>query len=156
MDGLAEHLRRKKRFDVCAEDLGGPAVTLAQADGPATPVEADEKNAFPAVGVIDDTCHGAGGTLDVELPDPNSVPVELPVLVEEAKNGCTMGMLLSLDHKQRLIFTLGEILGATDAVAAAVLEMTAENFRQCLAPRGSLAQPAACLVVLSQTLLHQG
>jgi RNA polymerase sigma factor (sigma-70 family) len=73
------------------------------------------------------------GTPDLDLPDPNSVPVEVPLLVEEAKNGCTMGMLLCLDRKQRLIFTLGAILGASDAVGAEVLEMTADNFRQCLA-----------------------
>jgi len=73
------------------------------------------------------------GTADLDLPDPASVPVDLPVLVEEAKNGCTMGMLLCLDRKQRLIFTLGEILGASDAVGGEVLEMTADNFRQCLA-----------------------
>jgi RNA polymerase sigma factor (sigma-70 family) len=72
-------------------------------------------------------------TPDLDLPDPKSVPVDLPVLVEEAKNGCTMGMLLCLDRKQRLIFTLGEILGASDAVGSDVLEMTAENFRQSLA-----------------------
>src|SRR5882724_208041 len=72
-------------------------------------------------------------TPDLDLPDRKSVPVDLPMLVEEAKNGCTMGMLLCLDRKQRLIFTLGEILGASDAVGAEVLEMTAENFRQCLA-----------------------
>src|SRR6266704_2652332 len=71
-------------------------------------------------------------TPDLDLPDRKSVPVDLPMLVEEAKNGCTMGMLLCLDRKQRLIFTLGEILGATDAVGAEVLEMTPENFRQCL------------------------
>ena len=73
------------------------------------------------------------GTPDLDLPDPNSVPVEVPLLVEEAKNGCTMGMLLCLDRKQRLIFTLGEILGASDTVGGEVLEMTADNFRQCLA-----------------------
>jgi RNA polymerase sigma factor (sigma-70 family) len=74
-----------------------------------------------------------GRTPELDLPDRKSVPVELPILVEEAKNGCTMGMLLCLDRKQRLIFTLGEILGASDAVGGEVLEMTAENFRQCLA-----------------------
>src|SRR5690349_11978490 len=50
------------------------------------------------------------GTPDLDLPDPKNVPVALPLLVEEAKNGCTMGMLLCLDRKQRLIFTLGQIL----------------------------------------------
>src|SRR4051812_49644348 len=65
------------------------------------------------------------GTPDLDLPDPNSVPVEVPLLVEEAKNACTMGMLLCLERKQRLVFTLGAILGASDTVGAEVLEMTA-------------------------------
>lgn len=72
-------------------------------------------------------------TPDLDLPDRTSVPVEVSLLVEEAKNSCTMGMLLCLDRKQRLIFTLGAILGASDTVGAEVLEMTADNFRQSLA-----------------------
>lgn len=72
-------------------------------------------------------------TLDQDLPDPSSVPVDVPLLVEEAKLSCTMGMLLCLDRRQRLIFTLGEILGANDTVGSEVLRMTADNFRQCLA-----------------------
>jgi RNA polymerase sigma factor (sigma-70 family) len=71
-------------------------------------------------------------TPDLELPDRHSVPVEVPLLVEEAKISCTSGMLLCLDRKQRLIFTLGEILGVSDRVGAEVLEMTPDNFRQCL------------------------
>lgn len=70
---------------------------------------------------------------DADLPDPKSVPVALPMLVEEAKSTCTMAMLLCLDRKQRLILTLGEVLGATDTIASEVLEMSAANFRQCLA-----------------------
>jgi RNA polymerase sigma factor (sigma-70 family) len=46
-------------------------------------------------------------TPDLDLPDPGSVTVDLPVLVEEAKNGCTMGMLLCLDRKQRLMASPG-------------------------------------------------
>jgi len=72
-------------------------------------------------------------TPDLDLPDPKSVPVALPLLVEEAKNGCTMGMLLCLDRKQRLVFTLGAVLGASDSVGGEVLEMSADNFRQSLA-----------------------
>jgi len=72
-------------------------------------------------------------TPDLDLPDPKSVPVEVPLLVEEAKIACTTGMLLCLDRKQRLIFTLGEILGASDTIGGEVLEMTPDNFRQCLA-----------------------
>lgn len=71
-------------------------------------------------------------TPDLDLPDSKSVPVAVPLLVEEAKNSCTMGMLLCLDRRQRLIFTLGEILGVSDSVGGEVLEITAENFRQCL------------------------
>ncbi len=70
---------------------------------------------------------------DRELPDPKTVPVDVPLLVEEAKVSCTTGMLLCLDRKQRLVFTLGEILGASDTVGGEILEMSADNFRQCLA-----------------------
>src|SRR6266446_2430390 len=72
-------------------------------------------------------------TPDLELPDPKSVPVDVPMLVEEAKIACTTGMLLCLDRKQRLVFTLGEILGASDTIGSEILEMSADNFRQCLA-----------------------
>mgnify|MGYP003662755723 CR=1 FL=1 len=72
-------------------------------------------------------------TPDLDLPDPKSVPVDVPLLIEEAKIACTMGMLLCLDRRQRLIFTLGEIIGASDTVGSEVMEMTADNFRQCLA-----------------------
>ncbi len=73
------------------------------------------------------------GISDADLPDPRSMPVALPILVEEAKTSCTMGMLLCLDRKQRLVFTLGEILGATDTIGGEVLEMSPANFRQSLA-----------------------
>jgi RNA polymerase sigma factor (sigma-70 family) len=72
-------------------------------------------------------------TPDLDLPDPKSVPVSVPILVEEAKNSCTMGMLLCLDRDQRLTFTLGAILGVSDAIGGEVLGMSADNFRQCLA-----------------------
>lgn len=71
-------------------------------------------------------------TPDLDLPDPKSVPVDVPLLVEEAKISCTTGMLLCLDRRQRLIFTLGEIFGASDTVGSEVLEITADNFRQSL------------------------
>jgi DNA-directed RNA polymerase specialized sigma24 family protein len=72
-------------------------------------------------------------TPDLDLPDPKSVPVDVPLLVEEAKIACTTGMLLCLDRKQRLIFTLGEILGVSDTVGSEILEMAPDNFRQSLA-----------------------
>jgi RNA polymerase sigma factor (sigma-70 family) len=71
-------------------------------------------------------------TPDLDLPDPKTVSVEVPLLVEEAKISCTMGMLLCLDRKQRLIFVLAEIFGVSDSVGSEILEMTADNFRQSL------------------------
>ena len=72
-------------------------------------------------------------TPDLDLPDSKSVPVDLPLLVEETKVACTTGMLLCLDRRQRLIFTLGEIIGVSDTVGSEVMEITADNFRQSLA-----------------------
>jgi len=69
---------------------------------------------------------------DAPTPDePGGVPAAL--LVEEAKIGCTLGMLMCLDRRQRVVFVLGEILGVTDRVGAEVTELTPENFRQVLA-----------------------
>lgn len=76
--------------------------------------------------------HAINETPDLELPDPKSVPVEVPLLVEEAKISCMTGMLLCLDRKQRLIFTLGEIFQVSDIVGGEILEMTPVNFRQSL------------------------
>lgn len=73
------------------------------------------------------------GVPDMDPPDPHTVPVDVPLLVEEAKLACTTGMLLCLDRRQRLVFTLGEVLGVSNAVGGDVLEMSADNFRQCLA-----------------------
>jgi RNA polymerase sigma factor (sigma-70 family) len=72
-------------------------------------------------------------TPDLDLPDPKTVPVDVPLLVEEAKVSCTTGMLLCLDRRQRLIFTLGEIFGASDAVGGEILGISPDNFRQSLA-----------------------
>jgi len=69
---------------------------------------------------------------DQELPDPNSIPADVQLVVEEAKIGCTTGVLLCLDREQRLIYVLSEIFGATDAVGAELFEITRENFRQKL------------------------
>lgn len=69
---------------------------------------------------------------DQDLPDPRTVPVPIEILVEEARIGCTMGVLLCLDGRQRLVFILGEILGATDNIGAEIVGVTPANFRQIL------------------------
>jgi len=72
------------------------------------------------------------GTLDQELPDPRETPVDVKLLIDEARIGCTMAMLLCLDREQRLIYVLGEILGITDAVGAELLDISKAAFRQKL------------------------
>jgi RNA polymerase sigma factor (sigma-70 family) len=69
-------------------------------------------------------------TPDMDLPDPRSVPADVQLLVDEARIGCTSGMLLCLDREQRLIYILGEIFSVTDRVGAELLETSRENFRQ--------------------------
>ncbi len=64
--------------------------------------------------------------------DPEDEPETL-LLVEEAKNSCTLGMLLCLDRDQRLVFVRGEIFEASDTVGATVLGISRANFRQKLA-----------------------
>jgi RNA polymerase sigma factor (sigma-70 family) len=71
-------------------------------------------------------------TPDLDLPDPKSVPVEMPLLVEEARIGCMTGMLVCLDRRQRLAFILGEYFGVTSEVGGEVMEVSPDNFRQLL------------------------
>jgi hypothetical protein len=72
-------------------------------------------------------------TPELDPPDPHATPVDIRLLVDEARIGCTSGMLLCLDRQQRLAYVLGEILGVTDEVAAEILELSRAAFRQRLA-----------------------
>ena len=60
-------------------------------------------------------------TPDLDPPDEGSLPVDVRLVIEEAKVGCLMAMLLCLDREHRMAFVLGDIFEATDAVAAEVL-----------------------------------
>jgi RNA polymerase sigma factor (sigma-70 family) len=71
-------------------------------------------------------------TPDAEPPDPGVSP-EAQLLMDEARIGCTSGMLLCLDREQRLVYVLGEIFGVTDRVGADILEVSRDGFRQKLA-----------------------
>ena len=77
--------------------------------------------------------HGLDRTPDLDRPDQSSVPVDLRLLVDEARLSCTSGMLLCLDREQRLIHIIGEIFEVTDGVGAELFEISRENFRQRLA-----------------------
>jgi len=76
--------------------------------------------------------HGLDATPDLDLPDQSSVPVDVRLLVDEARISCTSGMLLCLDRGQRLVYNLGEILEVGDVIGAELLEISPENFRQRL------------------------
>jgi RNA polymerase sigma factor (sigma-70 family) len=70
-------------------------------------------------------------TPDLDLPDSNVVPADVQLLVDEARIGCTTGMLLCLDREQRLVYILA-LLGASDRVGAALLDISRDGFRQKL------------------------
>jgi RNA polymerase sigma factor (sigma-70 family) len=90
------------------------------------------KKASVAVCSFSDAARGLERVPDLDLPDPRTVPVPIEILVEEAKIGCTMGTLLCLDGRQRLVFILGEIFGVDDEVGAEIVDVTPVNFRQIL------------------------
>lgn len=73
------------------------------------------------------------GCADSELPDETVPPAGHGLLVEEAKLGCITAMLMCLDRRQRLAFILGEVFGVASETGAAVMEVSADNFRQLLA-----------------------
>lgn len=57
---------------------------------------------------------------------------ELSEYIEEAKLSCMSGMLLCLPRKQRMVYVLGEILGADHQLGASFLNISPDNFRQQL------------------------
>jgi RNA polymerase sigma factor (sigma-70 family) len=72
-------------------------------------------------------------TPDLDLPDPEGPFPDTNLLVSEVMLACTSGMLLCLDREQRMAYILGGILSVSDTVAAEVLEISTDNFRQRLA-----------------------
>jgi RNA polymerase sigma factor (sigma-70 family) len=72
-------------------------------------------------------------TPDLDLPDPEGPFPDTNLLVSEVMLACTSGMLLCLDREQRMVYILGGILSVSDTVAAEVLEISTDNFRQRLA-----------------------
>src|SRR6184192_2273826 len=76
--------------------------------------------------------HGLDTTPDLDPPDQNGLPVDVRLLVDEAKISCTTGMLLCLAREQRLVYILGEIFEVSDAVGAELLDISQDNFRQRL------------------------
>jgi RNA polymerase sigma factor (sigma-70 family) len=75
---------------------------------------------------------GIDRTPDLEIPDPRSLPVGLPMLLEEVRIHCMVAMLLCLSRERRLAFILGDIFGVSDAVGSEILRISRVNFRQRL------------------------
>jgi RNA polymerase sigma factor (sigma-70 family) len=69
---------------------------------------------------------------DQHLSDPSEADLPAPVLIEEAKISCTMGMLLCLDRRQRLVYILGEIFKVNSEIGAELMDLSSANFRQLL------------------------
>jgi len=81
---------------------------------------------FNAYGKLIDNCP------DNDFPDNTSYSVDSKILVEEVKISCMFGMLLCLDREQRLVYTLGGLMGISDAVGSEIMEISKDNFRQKL------------------------
>jgi RNA polymerase sigma factor (sigma-70 family) len=81
---------------------------------------------------FDRYAEGLDAAPDLDLPDPSTVPADVQLLVDEARIGCSMGMLLCLDREQRLAYVVGAIFGVADTVAAELFDISREAFRQRL------------------------
>lgn len=57
---------------------------------------------------------------------------ERRLVIEEAKNGCMLGMLMCLNREQRIAYILGEIFEAPSDIGAAILDISAAAFRKRL------------------------
>ena len=77
--------------------------------------------------------HSLDATPELEFPDESTAGADVRLLVDEARLGCTSGMLLCLEREQRLVYILGDIFGVSDVVGAELLDTTRDNFRQRLA-----------------------
>jgi RNA polymerase sigma factor (sigma-70 family) len=95
-------------------------------------VKKEKWAASEAVCSFEQAAAGLQQVPDLDPPDPTPVPVPFEILVEEVKVTCTMGTLLCLDGRQRLVFTLGTIFGVSDEVGAEIVGVTPVNFRQIL------------------------
>jgi RNA polymerase sigma factor (sigma-70 family) len=71
-------------------------------------------------------------TPDHELPREDAYSVEMRTLVNEVKVSCMSGMLLCLDREQRLVYILGVIFQVSDKIAAGILDIRPDNYRQKL------------------------
>lgn len=72
------------------------------------------------------------GTSDSDAPAQKTLAVELPILIEEIKMECMLGMVICLDRESRLIFILGEIFDVGASIGSVIVEISQDNYRQKL------------------------
>jgi RNA polymerase sigma factor (sigma-70 family) len=66
-----------------------------------------------------------------DVPGP-AAEVEIRLLVEEVKLGCSQGMLLCLDRDHRLAYILGDVFGVTSQEAAEIVGISPVAYRKRL------------------------
>ncbi len=69
---------------------------------------------------------------DTDFPAKGVPTPEDLMIIEDAKVGCTAGMLICLDREQRIIFILGEIFEVDHNMGSEILNISKDNFRQKL------------------------
>jgi len=69
---------------------------------------------------------------DLEMPDPQGLPVDARLIYDETRVSCLTGMLMCLDRDSRLAFVLGGIWGADSEVGSRILDISPASFRQKL------------------------
>ncbi len=64
--------------------------------------------------------------------DVKNIPHDLSVLADELMIKCTLGMLLCLKRKQRIVYILGHVMAVNSKAAGEILDMKPDNFRKML------------------------
>ena len=96
---------------------------------------------------MEERTHRIGDVSDaIELGLAQSEPASLPVgdarlLARDVQRTCTQAMLMCLSREERLAVLLGDMLGATHVVGAAICEVTPEAFRQRLSRGRAVLRP---------------
>jgi RNA polymerase sigma factor (sigma-70 family) len=96
---------------------------------------------------MEERTHRVGDVSDaIELGLAQSEPASLPVgdarlLARDVQRTCTQAMLMCLSREERLAVLLGDLLGATHTVGAAICETTPEAFRQRLSRGRAVLRP---------------
>lgn len=80
--------------------------------------------------------------LGLGATEPAALPVgDARLLARDVQRTCTQAMLLSLSREERLAVLLADVLGATDAVGAAICDIGEGAFRQRLARGRATLRP---------------